>query len=359
MNSPRIVFDGAVLGDGPPTGVARAFVVALEAWLRLTGNTDSVLLLREGQPRPEPAEYGLDDDAFEKLETRNTPALRGGFARLSGLGRVLQALDAALLHSPVAALPWRAPCPMVATVHDVPWQAMPRFREPATQGPRARLALRLAARRADVLLVPSRATADAVLRAVGGGLHARIEIVPHGVPLPHTAADRSDLTGPFLAFGDARPRKNLPLLRRAHACARRLCADLPGLRILGPGLEWVDEATKHLALRTARALLVPSLHEGFGLPMVEAFGHGLPVVCSNRSSLPEVAGDAAWIVAENDEESWARAMIRIHDDRTLRDQLARRGRARAQRFLPAATAARWQTVHASLLRPGPREEVRR
>ena len=359
MTTPRIAFDGAVLADGPPTGVARSFLVALAAWLRLTGNTDSVLLLREDQSRPEPAEYGLDDDAFAKLETRNTAALRSGFARLSGLGRVLRSLDAALLHSPVAALPWRAPCPVVATAHDVPWQAMPRFHEPATQGPRARLALRLAARRADVLLVPSHATADAVLRAVGGGLHARMEVVPHGVALPQTAADPSDLTGPFLAFGDSRPRKNLPLLRRAHTRARQLRADLPDLRILGPGHEWVDEATKHLALRTARALLVPSLHEGFGLPLVEAFGHGLPVVCSDRSSLPEVAGDAAWIVAENDEESWARAMIRIHDDRTLRDRLTRRGRARAARFLPETTAARWHAIHASLLRQGLRAEDRR
>ncbi|MGD0013179.1 MAG: glycosyltransferase family 1 protein, partial [Bryobacteraceae bacterium] len=82
----------------------------------------------------------------------------------------------------------------------------------------------------------------------------------------------------------------------------------------------------------AQCLVFPSLFEGFGLPVVEAMRSGCPVVCSNATSLPEVAGDAALLVDPNDPEALAVAIGRILDEPGLRASLASRGLERASRF---------------------------
>lgn len=84
--------------------------------------------------------------------------------------------------------------------------------------------------------------------------------------------------------------------------------------------------------RAALALAFPSRFEGFGLPIVEAMRCGCPVVCSNATSLPEVAGDAAWMFAPGDDEALAASLGRLLDDPEEGDRLRRAGARRAERF---------------------------
>ncbi|OGG04352.1 hypothetical protein A2W14_07125 [Candidatus Gottesmanbacteria bacterium RBG_16_37_8] len=80
------------------------------------------------------------------------------------------------------------------------------------------------------------------------------------------------------------------------------------------------------------SLVYPSLYEGFGLPVLEAFACGAPVICSNRGSLKEVAQDAAYIVDPVKEDDIAQAMLKIFTDRSLRDKLINKGLTRSKFF---------------------------
>ncbi len=100
------------------------------------------------------------------------------------------------------------------------------------------------------------------------------------------------------------------------------------VRILG----FVDEADLPALYRNAALFAFPSLYEGFGLPVLEAMACGTPVVCSNVSSLPEVAGDAALLVDPLDTGSIAEAMARVLQDVGLQRDMIARGRSQAARF---------------------------
>ncbi len=104
---------------------------------------------------------------------------------------------------------------------------------------------------------------------------------------------------------------------------------LPG-RVVFPG--YIEDADLPALLSGALAFVLPSLYEGFGIPVLEAGACGVPVITSNTSSLPEVAGDAALLVDPHDVDAIAEAMRRLVTDDTLRSELARRGLANVQRF---------------------------
>jgi alpha-1,3-rhamnosyl/mannosyltransferase len=100
------------------------------------------------------------------------------------------------------------------------------------------------------------------------------------------------------------------------------------VRLLG----FVDEADLPALYRNAALFAFPSLYEGFGLPVLEAMACGVPVVCSNGSSLPEVAGDAALLVDPLDADGLAEAMARVLEDADLRREMVARGEEQAARF---------------------------
>jgi glycosyltransferase involved in cell wall biosynthesis len=277
------------------------------------------------------------------------PCLRQGrWRRLRSLARACREVGAELLHSPVAAIGPRMGCPVVDTVHDLPF-LVPELRGERGSGFAARMALHSAMGFAAAVVVPSTATAAALGRFARVGAD-RVRVIPHGVEPVAEPAPQADLVGPFLVLGDDRPRKNLEAVRRAHARARQIDVGLPELRLVGPGFGYLQEDDKWSVLRRANALFHLSLLEGFGLPVLEAFAHGVPVLCSDRGSLPEVAGDAALMLDPTDIEAIAQGMVRIHRDADLRRELRQRGRERAAQFTPAATAAAWQTLHEELLR---------
>jgi glycosyltransferase involved in cell wall biosynthesis len=110
-------------------------------------------------------------------------------------------------------------------------------------------------------------------------------------------------------------------------------------------LEYVSTSTLVSLVRGARAVVFPSLYEGFGLPVLEAMLLGTPVVTSRTSSLPEIAGDAALYVDPYDVDDIARAIRTITADDGLRTELSRRGRARAELFSIARYSERVKALY--------------
>ena len=102
-------------------------------------------------------------------------------------------------------------------------------------------------------------------------------------------------------------------------------------------------------IRGARALLFPSIYEGFGLPVVEAMTLGTPVITSSASSLPEVAGDSALIVDPYSVDDIMRSIIAIEADADLRGELRQRGRTQASKFSPSAYEKRLHNLYHNLL----------
>jgi glycosyltransferase involved in cell wall biosynthesis len=342
-----VAFDGSVLAAGPPTGVARAFLTTLRAYAAASERR-CLLLLPASAKRSQ-------REVPDGVEVVDAPA--GALRKQLAWPRLLRRLGADLLHAPVAFVPARLPRPSVATVHDLPWRARPPL--PAGDAPvrRHRLALHLGARAAGAVLVPSHATAADLRVELPRHLHAKILVVSHGVePVPPAPADA--LTGALLVLGDDRPRKNRTRIAAAHALAQRSAPDLPPLRFVGPPEAWVDETEKDALLRGATGLVQLSLHEGFGLPLLEAMVRGVPVLSSDRGAQAELAAGGAALVADPfDVSAMAAAMLRLCRDAALRTTLRASGLARAAERTAAASAAGWDRVHAALVRGAPAATV--
>lgn len=335
-----IVFDGSVLGAGPQTGVGGSFLTTLQAYVPIAARPCILLLPAKAANAAELQEQipGLH------IESR-VPS--GRIRKRQYLRHYARQCNAALFHSPVVALPRQLGCPGVATVHDIPWLHPELRREPGSRWSQ-RLALRQTVRSADALIVPSQATREDLLRATKV-VDNKVETIPHGVLWPDEEAPETSSGQPFLILGDARPRKNLERVAAAHAIAKNRDVDVPDLRFVGPDHGYVSDPEKWAILRSSRALLHLATLEGFGIPVLEALAHGVPVVCSNQTSLPEVAGDAALLVDPRDINAIADAMIRVHRDSKLRSELRERGRQRAQQMTPSHSAQRWLQLHNKLI----------
>ena len=325
-----IVFDGAALGDGPLTGVGRAFWSGLQAYAANTPHT-CVLLVPSGAQVEAPS------------GVRCVAAPRGAFWRQLALPRLLRSLRADLLHSCVAAVPLRAACPTIATAHDLPW-LHPELGEPSSAW--RRFATVRALRAATAVVAPSRFTATDVARAAR---RRDVRVIRHGTPLA-ACSDANARHGPFLVLGDARPRKNLDRVRAAHAQARQLDPSLPDLQLVGPDHTWVDEAHKHTLLANCRALVHCALFEGFGLPVLEGLAHGAPVVCSDLPPLREIAGEHAQFVDPRSIDAIAAALLEVHQDLELRLRLAMPGWRRAQQYPPERVGLAWRQMHEQVAR---------
>lgn len=248
----------------------------------------------------------------------------------------------------------------VVTVHDLdflthPERARAEIRRdyPALAGAHVR--------RADHVLVNSRFTADEVERAFGVA-RDRITVCSPGAPAwqPRPVANRGKH---ILFMGTLEPRKNIDALLDAYALLLARRPDAPELVLGGQPTEsaapwlarldasplagraraigYVPPDTRRPLFESGVLLVIPSFHEGFGLPALEAMAIGVPVVAAARGALPEVVGDAGLLV-EPRADALADAMDRLLGDAALARTLAARGIERARMFTwrAAATAAR-------------------
>ena len=110
-------------------------------------------------------------------------------------------------------------------------------------------------------------------------------------------------------------------------------------------LNYVSSDTLNVLLRHARALIFPSLFEGFGLPVIEAMSVGLPVITSNVSSLPEITGGAAYLVSPYKVDEIAAAICRLSNDAALCASLSEKGKERAKFFSSQAYIERLRSVY--------------
>jgi glycosyltransferase involved in cell wall biosynthesis len=256
--------------------------------------------------------------------------------------------------------PWNVarPAPaagrVVVTMHDVAPLAHPDPRRSKwLQNRRWRRLYGNTVDRADLILTPSRFTSHELQRYLGVPAE-RIRVTPlaaDDLPVPPTARDaaaleRHGVRAPFvLAVSALDRRKNVKLLDAAMAHAVDLLPTAT-LVMVGPrdssvgselptwqrSLGFVSEDDLASLYRSARAVAVPSLYEGFGLPVLEAMRLGAPVICARTSSLPEVAGDAAIYVSPTDERQLALAILQLLTNDALYDSLRRAGLEQAVRF---------------------------
>jgi glycosyltransferase involved in cell wall biosynthesis len=269
-----------------------------------------------------------------------------------------------LLHSMANFAPAWGKFRRVVTIHDLQYLANPdllsRFARGATHA-----LISLAARRADRIIAVSHAGRDEIRRGLNVDA-VRIDVVANGVrpAPPHVPTDGlRELYGlggrpVVLTVATRLAHKNLPVL--IETLARIEPEDRPMLVIAGHGTDdgvlegaavaaGIGDSVRLLGRRTveelnglyalAACLVLPTLHEGFGLPVLEAMARALPVACSDIPALREVAGDAALYFNPRDPSQIAARISELTSDEPLASRLRELGRARAGMFSWQASAA--------------------
>jgi len=292
------------------------------------------------------------------LESRRYLSLKDSFALLRRLKQ-----DPYIVHFPSQHF---ARCglflgkPFIITVHDLARICFPFAKETLLE----KIGLKLDAlglRRAEHIITVSACTKADLVHYLNIPKN-KISVIYNGVdrqvfkPLSRKRCDFSYL----LYVGSERPRKNLGTLLEAFAILKRESSALRDVKLVKVGsagrTEEFRRATlgevRHLGLEnevifvdhissdeelagyysSAMGLIMPSLYEGFGLPLIEAMACGCPVITSNSSSLPEVAGNAALFFTPHDGLELAHLIHRLITEPVLRDELIRKGFERVERF---------------------------
>ena len=269
-----------------------------------------------------------------------------------------------VLHVQFTAPPF-CPCPVVVSIHDLSFEHLPRTfnRRSRTQ---LKLTVRHSARRAARIISLSEYTRSDIVETYGISAK-RVHAIPLAAPSHFgPVQDIRELQrvrhiygidGEYiLSVSSIQPRKNLARLVKAYASLRgnKSADKLPKLVLVGKCGWLYDETLRALdetgvkdsvvltgyvpqedlpALYSgALCFVYPSYFEGFGLPPLEAMKCGAPVIVGNKTSLPEVVGDAALAVDPFDVEAIASAMKKVIESSALRNELSIKGQARAEAF---------------------------
>jgi glycosyltransferase involved in cell wall biosynthesis len=224
--------------------------------------------------------------------------------------------------------------PVVVTIHDLSTILHPETQDPARARHFARK-LRRAGRAARVI-VPTAAIADEVVERLAVP-RDRVRVIHHGVDARFTPG-----TVPRERFvlyaGDDGPRKGLATLRAA-------LPEGAALKLVGPGHGYVGDDALIALYRSAAVLVLPSLYEGFGFPLLEAMACGTPCIASDDPALVEVSAGAALHFPRGDVAQLRDRLSRVLRDLALRDELSHKGVERARAFRWEDSAARHAEVY--------------
>jgi glycosyltransferase involved in cell wall biosynthesis len=271
-----------------------------------------------------------------------------------------------LLHSLASTAPVWGRFRRVVTVHDLIYARFPDAHA-GIRDKGMRVLVPWGVRRSDRVIADSQSTRDDLVELLGVA-PGRVDVVPLGLGAVRRQASMAEPElrarlqlgerRVLLSLSAKRAHKNLPALIGALAriaVQERPVLVLPGYptaheaelreraRTLGVQDDvrfpaWVSAAELEGLWAIAAAFVFPSLYEGFGLPVLEAMARDVPVACSNASSLPEVAGEAALLFDPRDEAAIATAVVRLLSDPALAEDLRARGLARAREFTWERTA---------------------
>jgi glycosyltransferase involved in cell wall biosynthesis len=275
------------------------------------------------------------------------------------LPRRTRKLGLDILHCTAAVAPVRSPVPTVITLHDVLGLEHPEWFTRAL-ALHSKLVLAPAVRRAACVLVPSTYTRERVVERLQVEPE-RVRLVPLGIDErfstgapPAGLRERLGLEGPFvLTVGTLQPRKNVEAA--LHAFERLVASGSEHRLAIVGGRGWRDEPLAELIrsspaaerivmtgrvsdddliglYQAADVFVFPSRYEGFGLPPLEAMACGTPVISSNRTSLPELIGDAGVLVDPDDVDAIERELAELLASPERREQLVERGQRRAAEF---------------------------
>ena len=291
-----------------------------------------------------------------------------------------------VVHFPVSLLGRGLPCPSVVTIHDLMWLEQPEKVDARPVLRRARagyyqVGMRNALRSATRLIAVSRATADRIA-AVRPDAAERVRVIHNaagpafappadlGVAASHAAEVIGSAAPYYLVVGknepykahrlvleafarEAQPEELLVLVQRTRS--GKGLAKLSERLGISEKVRWLPALTEGQllsVLQSARALLQPSIVEGFGMPVLEAMAAGCPVIASDTPSLVEVLGGAGLHAAVGDSAGLATAMRKVRD-RALRGELRERGLSRARAFSWDAAAQLTLEVYREAAAEGP------
>jgi glycosyltransferase involved in cell wall biosynthesis len=267
---------------------------------------------------------------------------------------------------------------LVVTVHDAAYfdrGAHPKTFSTWKQNLRWRILYAILSRKADVFHTVSHFSADR-LGEIFPDIRSRLRVV-HNAVAPIFFRPRWELSDEFLKRiglankpyillpGGLHYRKNADLVFKAWP---ELSRRMPDLRLVVPGhcdpvlamrasslgpsvklLGFVEDEELHALYGSAQVVWFPSRYEGFGMPVLEAMASGAPVVASNSTSIPEVAGDTAMLVSQDSIEANVAALEAVIGSAEVRAGMIARGKARAQQFTWTASASRIHEIYSSLL----------
>jgi glycosyltransferase involved in cell wall biosynthesis len=354
----RALVDQFARGNGPERVTVLANREVLSAYADLVRGPVSLHPVSEYRPGHRPAARAaamLAAHALPRRLARSVPS------------------DLDLVHFPVTVPIPATALPRVVTLHDIQHHDLPQFFSAAERSLR-RLTYDRAARQATLVVTPSEYSAGRIADVLGI-TRERVEVVRSGIdherfrPVPvadeQDQRDRLGLSRPFVLYpANVWPHKNHARLIEAFAQVRnpdlelvligrtygRLERLMEIARRVGAGdrvrhLGYVAHETVPVVYRAARALVFPSLYEGFGGPPLEAMACGCPVASSTRASLAEVADGASVELDPESTESIAAAIERVVDDEPLGQELVATGLERAKQYSWPEAARRHATVY--------------